>query len=367
MALIFPRLAQNFIKNGYYPTDEATIAGILAGLHCSAGQVRIHDPCCGEGTALAEIKHHLCEQGVRVEALGIELDTERAWHAKRLLDTAIHGDVQDVVLTAASCGLLFLNPPYGEAIADKANTGDRQAADRLEKIFFRRTVSTLQAGGVLVLIVPHYVLDEEFSVMLARSFTDVQVFMAPEARFRQAVVFGIKRRSGHAAVATVEMLRAAGRGEISHQVLGTDWAGEPYEIPAAVTVKDFRFSAVRLDAAQLQAELDRLRTSTLWTQFDSIFGHATRKHRRPLRDLSKWHLALALAAGQITGVVRSKSGRTLMIKGDTWKRKQRSREFTEDQDGTVRETVTLTDQFVPVIRGIDMTPGPNLGQIVTIA
>ena len=25
MALMFPRLAQNFIKNGYFPTDEATI------------------------------------------------------------------------------------------------------------------------------------------------------------------------------------------------------------------------------------------------------------------------------------------------------------------------------------------------------
>jgi tRNA1(Val) A37 N6-methylase TrmN6 len=367
MALIFPRLAQNFIRNGYYPTDEATLAGILSALQCNAEHVRIHDPCCGEGTALAEVKHHLGEQGVRVEALGIELDGERAWHSKRLLDTAIHGDVQDVVLTAGSCGLLFLNPPYGEAIADKANTGERHAADRLEKIFFRRTVSTLQVGGVLVLIVPHYVLDEEFSVMVARAFTNVQVFMAPEARFKQALVFGVKRRSGHAAVATVEMLRAAGRGEISHKVLGPDWSGEQYEVPAAVTVKDFRFSAVRVDAPQLKAELDRLRASTLWPQFDSIFGHATRTHRRPLRDLSKWHLALALAAGQITGVVRSKSGRTLMIKGDTWKRKQRSHEFTEDTDGTVRETVTLTDQFVPVIRGIDMTLGPGLGQIVTIA
>lgn len=367
MALIFSRLAHNYIKNGYFPTDEATLAGILAALQCSAEQVRIHDPCCGEGTALAEVKHHLSEQGVRAEALGIELDTERAWHAKRLLDTAIHGDVQDVVLSAGSCGLLFLNPPYGQAIADKANTGDRHAADRLEKIFFRRTVSTLQVGGVLVLIVPHYVLDEEFSVMVARLFSDVQVFMSPETRFKQAVVFGVKRRSGHPAVATVEMLRAAGRGEISHKVLGPDWAGEQYEIPAAVAIKDYRFSAVRVDAPQLQAELERLRASTLWPQFDSIFGHTRREHRRPLRELSKWHLALALAAGQISGIVRSKSGRTLMIKGDTWKRKQRSREFTEDADGTLRETVTMTDQFVPVIRAIDMTPGSTLGQIVTIA
>ena len=366
MALMFSRLAHNFIKNGYYPTDEATIAGVLAALHCDEDALRIHDPCCGEGTALAEVKSHLAGLGATVEALGIELDAERAWHAKRILDTAIHGDVHDVILTAGSCGLLFLNPPYGHTIADKANTGDRAAADRLEKVFFRRTVPTLQPGGILVLIVPHYVLDDEFAVMVARQFTDVQVFMAPEQRFKQAVVFGIKRRSGHPSNQTVQLLRVAGAGELGNQVLDSVWAGEQYHVPRAPSVKDFRFSIARVDAPQLAEELDRLKQSTLWPQFGAMFGHARKAHRRPLRDLSRWHLALALAAGQISGVVRSTSGRTLLIKGDTWKRKQATKDFVEDADGNLRQTLTMIDQFVPVIRGLDLTPGPNLGDVVTI-
>ena len=175
MSLIFPRLAQNFIKNGYFPTDEVTLARILQALDIGGGQLRILDPCCGEGTALAEVKHHLFQCGASVVANGIEFDAERAWHAKGILDTVAHSDVNDVFVSARSQGLLFLNPPYGDVVSDKAATGDRSRGDRLEKVFYRKTVTWLQFGGVMVLIVPHYVLDKEFSGMIARHFEQVQV------------------------------------------------------------------------------------------------------------------------------------------------------------------------------------------------
>ena len=44
MALIFPRLARNFIKAGYYPTDERTLGGIIAALDIDGRQLRILDP-----------------------------------------------------------------------------------------------------------------------------------------------------------------------------------------------------------------------------------------------------------------------------------------------------------------------------------
>jgi hypothetical protein len=77
-------------------------------------------------------------------------------------------------------------------------------------------------------------------------------------------------------------------------------------------------------------------------------------------------LALALAAGQISGVVRSKQGQMLLIKGDTFKEKETTVERMARADGSVAETRILTDTFVPVIRGIDFTPGENLGAVVTI-
>ncbi len=119
MALLFQRLAHNFIKNGYFPTDEVTLQRILSALDAGNRTVRIHDPCCGEGIALAETGHFLASQGATVTTLGIEFDQERAWHAKQLLDRVIHSDVHDVVVSARSVGLLFLNPPYGDVVSDK--------------------------------------------------------------------------------------------------------------------------------------------------------------------------------------------------------------------------------------------------------
>lgn len=83
MALMFSRLARNFIKNGYYPTDDVTLARILNALDIGGGELRILDPCCGEGVALAEVRHHLIENGAKVTAYGVEYDAERAWHSKK--------------------------------------------------------------------------------------------------------------------------------------------------------------------------------------------------------------------------------------------------------------------------------------------
>ena len=365
MALIFSRLAHNFIKNGYYPTDDATLSRILGALDIGAGRVRIMDPCCGEGVALAEVKNHLTECGTAVTAYGVEFDAERAWHAKGLLDRVAHADVADVFVTARSCGLLFLNPPYGAVVSDKAATGDRTKADRLEKMFFRRTVSWLQFGGILVLIVPHYVLDTEFSSLIARNFSDVRVFMAPEQQFKQCVLFGVKRRSDSPDPALVKRLELVGGGTLPPG-LPEQWCDEPYLVPQAGDEAAFAFNAISLDAAQLAEEVHRLAGNTLWPQLGATFTSAARPHRRPLRNLSRWHLALALAAGQISGVVEAQDGRRLLIKGDTFKDKATQVDRVTRDDGSSQETTVATDIFVPVIRGIDFTPGPTFGDIVTI-
>jgi tRNA1(Val) A37 N6-methylase TrmN6 len=197
MALMFTRLANNFIRNGYFSTDDQTLSGVLAAITPAGGRVRIVDPCCGEGVALAEIRQHLLDAGAEVQALGVEYDTERAWHAKQLLDVAIHSDIHDVSLSRSSCGLLFLNPPYGDSVADKAGINEAAQRERLELVFLRRTFDCLQPGGVLALIVPFYVVDETMATLIARHFERVRFFMAPEARFKQCVIFGVRRRGGH--------------------------------------------------------------------------------------------------------------------------------------------------------------------------
>jgi hypothetical protein len=261
-------------------------------------------------------------------------------------------------------GLLFLNPPYGDVVSDKAGTGERSKSDRLEKIFFRKAVPWLQYGGVLVLIVPHYVLDREFSSMLAKGFDRIQVYLAPESRFKQAVVFGIRRQSDAVDVRAQARLEAYGRGDES-EILPMEWIDEPYAVPAAPST-EIKFVAQRIDGPQLVEELSGMNGGLLWPQFDRHFKSGERGHLRPLRKLSDWHLALALAAGQISGVVESSSGRKLLIKGDTFKERDTSVAHEEVGDGGFVEIRTLTDKFVPCITAIDFTPGPNYGAVVSI-
>jgi tRNA1(Val) A37 N6-methylase TrmN6 len=231
MALIFSRLAHNHVKNGYYPTDDDTLQRVqsapVPGLNNQSGAasvIRMLDPSCGTGAALADVAAHLVEQQTSwsapslVETYGIELDAERAWEAKKLLYRAVHADVEDVVVKPRTVNLLFLNPPYGFGVTDSANT-DRSnldantKAERLERTFLKRAVPTLAPGGVLVFIVPFYTLDDEIRAYLARHFRRLQFFMAPEQQFKQCVILGekIKPLSYPSKEAVAMLTRAFGR------------------------------------------------------------------------------------------------------------------------------------------------------------
>ena len=364
MSLIFPRLARNFIKHGYFPTDEVTLSRILSALDCSATHIRMLDPCCGEGTALAEFQHHCRELGTTVESYGIEIDQERAQHAKSLLGMVARADHNDVLLTARSMSFLFLNPPYGDVVKDGAGLSNSTVRERHEKLFCRRHFQSVQFGGVMVLIVPFYVLDEELSVMIARNFNQVRVYLAPEQRFKQAVIFGVKQRAMFPDMTVTKHLQAFGKGE-HHETLPEVWPHMPYAIPDTRLSDEFSFRLIPLDVEQLSEALAMTRT-TLWSDFGRFFGSVQQDTLRPLCQPSEWHVALMLAAGQVSGVVRNAVGEVLLVKGDTYKAKKDRLEQVADEDGEIRTTRISTDVFVPNIKAINFTPGHKLGQIINV-
>lgn len=377
MALIFSRLARNFVKAGYFPTDEVTLERIGRMLALpSAGHVRMLDPCCGEGTALADVRQLLNDERQSdststVEAFGIELDAERAWHAKQLLDRVLHTDVHDAVVKMRSMGLLFLNPPYGYGVSDKAGQrelhADAEKAERLERTFLRKTVPYLAYGGVLVYIVPHYALDEEIRAYLVRNFVNLRVFMAPEQQFKQCVIVGTRCKPVYAPKGSQQPLIDAQASQEGAPVLPDVWMHEPYVIPAVQADQEVDFHAVRIDEAQLKNELAKYQHMTLWDGLQGHFAQTRGACRPPLRDLTPWHLALALAAGQVVGKIQSDAGRTFLIKGDTFKRKERQVSVEVDDKGNASQTTVMLDRFVPVINAIELTPDHRLGQIVKIA
>jgi Uncharacterised methyltransferase family (DUF6094) len=366
MALMFPRIARNFAKNGYFPTDEATLERALTALVPSESLICILDPCAGEGVAIAECAHVLGRAQVR--AFAVEYDPERAAHTRTLVDRCLHSDLMDTLISRQSFGLLFLNPPYGDLVSDHANTNKGQGRARLEKLFYQRAVPLLQYGGVLIFIIPYYVLDEELVGWLITSFADLRVYRAVERQYQQVVIFGrrIRQREqvSHVTGAARTVLLQIGHGDIEAEELPIKWPFPPYVVPSS-TAEPENFFRISVEPEQFADEIHRLRG--LWPTLDLHFGAAQHSLRPPARALSSWHLALALAAGAVCGVVTSSTGGVLIVKGSTHKEKSVSKDFTENENGSIVETRILTDRFCPVIRAWDMTPGSaTRGQILTI-
>ncbi|MFJ5483754.1 DUF6094 domain-containing protein [Pectobacterium actinidiae] len=368
MALMFPRLARNFARNGYYPTDESTLERALTALAPSDGPMCIIDPCAGEGVAIAEAAHALGPD--QTLSYAVEYDQARANHARLMVDHCIHADLMDTLISRQSFGLLWLNPPYGDLSKDaNGNVGyDGKGRARLEKLFYQRTLQLLQYGGILVFIIPAYVLDQEMVGWLTRHFADLRAYRAVDTQFKQVVLFGRRVRQRELAGDEAKSIRThllqLGQGDLEAEELPPEWPLLPYVVPA-IPAEPEHFYRISMDPAQFAEEVQRLRG--LWPSLETHLGAAQQSLRPPARALSQWHLALALAAGAISGVVQSPSGRTLAVKGDTHKQKSTSTEYRERDDGSLAETRILTDKFVPVIRAWDLSPGSaTLGRILTI-
>ena len=273
MALMFPRIARNFAKNGYFPTDEPTLERVLSALSPGDGPMCLLDPCAGEGVAIAEAAHALGR--TRARAFAVEYDAERARHAKALVDHCIHGDLMDTIITRQAFGLLWLNPPYGDLSKDaNGNLGyEGKGRGRLEKLFYQKTLPLLQYDGVLVFILPHYVLDAELVGWLTRHFADLRIYRAVETCFKQVVVFGrrIRQRdlSSADAKAVRERLLAIGKGEAEAEELPEAWPFDPYVVPAMASEPE-HFYRVTLEPAQFAEEVHRLHG--LWPALATHLG-----------------------------------------------------------------------------------------------
>jgi|GEM_PF-3645764 len=137
-----------------------------------------------------------------------------------------------------------------------------------------------------------------------------------DVQFKQVVIFGrrIRQREkgSDAAKTTQGLLLQIGQGDIEAEVLPQDWPLAPCIVPASPAEPE-HFYRVTLEPAQFADEVGKLQG--LWPMLDTHLGAAQQSMRPPARALSQWHLALALAAGAISGVVRSKTGKVMVVKG----------------------------------------------------
>ena len=170
-------------KAGFFPTPESVVSLLKTKISFEK-DARALDPCCGYGNTLSRLA------SPDTITYGVELDHQRATKAKSQLFKAVWGDaLTEARVSTQSFGLLYLNPPYDTAINSDDNS-DR----RLEHQFLRTYIRTLQIGGILVFVIPYYVL-KHCARTLARNFK-LQVVGFPDEdfhTFKQCVVFGEKK------------------------------------------------------------------------------------------------------------------------------------------------------------------------------
>ncbi len=185
-------------KGEYYPTPVSVIDHIVTYLTPpeggSRGVIRLFDPCCGEGLALAALGEAMKAKTTRpVETWGVEISPERVAEAGQRLDRVIEAPIQAVHVTPMRHGaasVLFLNPPY-----------DQGVRERMELSFLKQTTSALVTGGVLVYIIPTTAVRWDLANELFTNYEDVNVFRFGDESgpsgfdaFKQIVVLAKKRR-----------------------------------------------------------------------------------------------------------------------------------------------------------------------------
>ncbi len=309
-------------KLSYFPLVTAEAERIHRFLKLPPDECSVVDPCAGCGTALCDIT-----ASSSVRRYGIELDAYRAEKAAQVLDEVIQGDCFDVHAPVESFSLLYLNPPYQFEIGESGNR-------RMEQLFLGHTYRWLRPGGVLVLVIP---LDRLYDCreVLNVHFKDKAVYRLTEAesvKYKQAVLFGVRRTRTEANRMTDEALGQAHRRLYQIICRPQEIPGLPDEADRTYVVPPSGPARMNYRGMPLDVVEDLLHESPAWRQAMRI-PHApgTEFRGRPLLPLNQGHLAILCTSGLLNG--RFGRGRDLHVAH--WQSaKQIDRHEDTQEDGT---------------------------------
>jgi predicted RNA methylase len=328
-------------KAGFYPTPAEVVQIIQTWIGEKApGLRRLLDPCCGTGEPAARIA-----AAAGCEAYGVEINTERARVAKKLLNKVVAGDLFSVRARPGAFSILYLNPPY-----------DFDADDgRTELSFLKHTVSYLIPGGLLLFLLPQARITTRIARVLAAYFRDVKVRRFPAEEFQafgQIVIAGIKK-----ARAEIDNEFFTSLTQIPTSDL-PEMRRKEFSFTIPAVGKDFFIRSFEFGPDELAEEI---KTSSLWRE--PALGLVREEQEvkaaiQPLMPPRKAHLAMLIAAGLINNQVLEANGRKLLIKGTAKKVIDRSEEETEKGI-----KITERERIVTQINAFDLNTGEHL-QIV---
>ena len=316
-------------KGGFYPTPDrvvemiATIIETPRSSYYSLGRtLRILDPCCGAGEALALLAGTMAGSlsvPVPIETFGVELHRDRAEEAGARLDHALASDLFGASMANGAFGLLFLNPPYD---------WDAGNEKRVEHRFLTQCTRYLAEDGLLVFIVPRTRLAVS-ARYLSTHYGTIRcwAFPSPEREVFDQVVLMAYRKSDPTPNVHAEMqIREWAEGDPEELYPH----GYPVYSPSLTPSGDILFATRTVDPVAAAGEA---RVSGLWASTeitDSLWPRGDAR-TRPLMPLRRGHIAMLVAAGFLDNLVLESGGRRILVKGRT------SKEMTLVEDTPQKE------------------------------
>ena len=327
-------------KIGFYPTPPETLQLIRQCLTPATpdAPLRLLDPCAGEGIAIEAVAQSLSHAGAIVTSCAVEVSDTRAAALTGRVTHALCADWQDVTLSNQSCSLLWLNPAYDW---EAGNAGEFK--NRLEYVFLKDTIRSLQDDGVLVYLVPQRLLGQvQVARFLSSNFAEIDVYRLPDGeyeQFGQVVLFGRCRPKPMRDASVQAQLIGYGEGTEPLPVLA---AGCTQIAVAATTIDDDRFfirkKSLSADEVIQTVVSHGVHRSKAWQDVQN--RHSDGRFQ-PVVPLRTGHVGSLISSGQM-GTVQLGA---LLAKG----RSAKSKIYLDEQGNRVAEgsenAATIQERF----------------------
>lgn len=320
-------------KGGFYPCPSAVVDIVADRLVPPAGRkFNVLDPCAGKGAALEA----LADKWFGAVPYAIEVEVSRGEECAERIGadkTLAPCDIFAARMTAGSMSLLWLNPPYDTELGGGGQTQHR---------FLMHAHSWLAVGGVLCYVVPEYTVGPSSPSLkylhVRYDKLAMMPFPAAERRFKEVVVFGVKRQT----------MRAIDRYEEDYPpLIGQLGEYTAYQLPAG-SGPPKTWEKTRLTDDEVGAALDRSPLQRFLRPPPPL------ALARPPLPPKKGHMAVLLSAGHLNGAVFPPGEEPHVIRGACKKETYVKEEtITEQADGTEVLRKVEGEKFVMHVRAVD--------------
>lgn len=348
-------------KLGWYPCAPEAIDAAMKYVRVTDQPGEIHglDPCAGTGEAFNQIAQLLGkdEHKCCAKFYCVELDEERSAELHERYDCWGWNILAPASAYGCNLGtgysLAYVNPPFDHSMHRNDYYGG--TAEREELNFLRMATHCLATDGVLLYVVPGHVASRESVRDLLHAYYDRLAMLPfpPQVRnYDEVFIFGVRRKF---AKVGPDAPKLNGLTALPHPAKVMIQQG-PYIVPATRGPSQF------IKTEPTEGELWELVNASPLSKLMHESPSPTSTPRPPLA-LSKGHIALTLAAGQLNGIVSKPGERPHVIRGTASKKEEQTeRDLTPHDDGTTTCRTVYTEKIRLVVRVLKHT-----GEIVTLS